>query len=828
MKKIKILVIVVLFLSFSLYADKPEVVARQVINRIANQTLQNIELVIDSELKGNDTYQTQCINGQLEIKGSSVIALCRGFYDYLRNNELGMVGWEGATLRIPKVWPDSALNKVQSPFKIRHCYNVVTSGYTTPYWTWERWEQELDWLAVHGFNMIMAPIATEAIMSRVWKGLGLNQEEIDDFVVGPAHLPWMRMGNIKSVGGSLSDEWHADQIILQKKVLGRMRELGIEPIVQGFSGFVPDALCDDFPEINFKDTLWNSGFPKSQRPKLLLPDNDLFATISKTYIQEWKREFGFAKYYLVDSFNELKNIKSDPKLFEKIGKKTYDAVIAGDPNGIWVIQGWMFSYQREIWTKRSVKSLFNNVPDDRVLILDYANDYKAGWSHFNGFDGKSWIMGYIVNMGGKIAFTGLFNEFAKGASDMLKNPARKNNVGFTISAEGLENNQSIFELLSDTAWSREPINPKKWVEKYSRNRYGAGYPVEMSLAWDQLLHSCYGSFNDHPVFAWQLMKFGYGTADRSKEFFDAVFSFLSCNDHFKDSIRYQDDALELAAIALSLKVDEYFILANSSISSQKRSENEKLGLQLLLDIDRLLESHTLYKLDRWVDLARSHSTKKESQDFYEQNAKQILTIWGPPVNDYSCRLWSGLIRDFYQPRMKEIFKNRKNGNKFDRKEWEWNWVESKGISSIEAYENPILKAKELLNVHLKDKKILSDDKTVIGFWDSSIITREWTTIEIPIDTKSLKTLKSVGFNRIRGSSRLIINSVALIADGEHISSDSKLRFVGRKRGKVVYSLDVPKDISANNGAMLKVVAKGLFGVDTFGEIILIEDLISDF
>ena len=155
-------------------------------------------------------------------------------------------------------------------------------------------------------------------------------------------------------------------------------------------------------------------------------------------------------------------------------------------------------------------------------------------------------------------------------------------------------------------------------------------------------------------------------------------------------------------------------------------------------------------------------------------------------------------------------------------------MKSNGISSIEAYENPILKAKELLNVHLKDKKILSDDKTVIGFWDSSIITREWTTIEIPIDTKSLKTLKSVGFNRIRGSSRLIINSVALIADGEHISSDSKLRFVGRKRGKVVYSLDVPKDISANNGAMLKVVAKGLFGVDTFGEIILIEDLISDF
>lgn len=85
-------------------------------------------------------------------------------------------------------------------------------------------------------------MATEAIEARVWKGMGLTDEEIAEFDTGPAHLPWLRMGCIQNVGGDLSESWHRDQKELQKKLLGRMRELGIEPVVQGFAGFVPKGM----------------------------------------------------------------------------------------------------------------------------------------------------------------------------------------------------------------------------------------------------------------------------------------------------------------------------------------------------------------------------------------------------------------------------------------------------------------------------------------------------------------------------------------------------------------------------------------------------------
>lgn len=118
--------------------------------------------------------QNSADGGVLKVSGSSVIAITRGVYDYLRDNGLGMVDW--AEIQRPTKWPNSDIKKVTTPYIVRQAYNVVTAGYTTPYWNWDRWESELDWLSLHGYNMALAPMATEAIASRVWKRLGLLQK----------------------------------------------------------------------------------------------------------------------------------------------------------------------------------------------------------------------------------------------------------------------------------------------------------------------------------------------------------------------------------------------------------------------------------------------------------------------------------------------------------------------------------------------------------------------------------------------------------------------------------------------------------------------------
>ncbi|MBN2091891.1 alpha-N-acetylglucosaminidase [candidate division KSB1 bacterium] len=702
---------IIIFCAISLYssicANETIRATENVLHRLFGIDIPAVQCEVIPAVNGLDVFETECKNGQLVVRGSSTIALCRGFYDYLRANHLGMVGWEGPRVNIPPKWPDAPFTRVKTPFKMRHAYNAVTAGYTFPYWTWERWEQELDWLAMHGYNMIMAPVATEAIAIRVWKEMGFTQSEIDSFYVGPAHLPWLRMGCIKSVGGTLPADWHRDQIALQHKILARMRELGIEPVVQGFAGFVPDAIERLHPEVKSMRTLWNSGFPMHQRPKLILPDEPLFRQISQAYIQEWRREFGDARYYLVDSFNELRNLEASVELFREMGRKTYEAVRAGDPRGIWVIQGWMFSYQRDIWTPENVQALFSSVPSEDVLILDYANDYNSGWDHFEGFYGKSWLMGYVPNMGGKTAYTGKMHFYAEAVANMLGSPLSVGNAGFTLSGKGLENNQVLYELISETAWSGKKIKLDTWLENYSRTRYGNGYPEEMKSAWDLYRQSCYGTFTPHPTFGWQNMRCAHGSVNSDPAFIRGVQSFLACRNDFKQSPSYRDDALEMAAIALSLKADEWFVAAKACLDSGDISAMDKAGaraLQMLLDIDCLMESHSLNRLDCWLSLARQHEGDEITKDFYEHNARHIITIWGPPVNDYSARIWSGLIRDFYQPRMKAYLGSLK-GEPFDRHKWEKAWVQSTGISRIEPFDNPVEIAAKLVAEAYSEKMI---------------------------------------------------------------------------------------------------------------------------
>ena len=42
---------------------------------------------------------------------------------------------------------------------------------------------------------------------------------INGYFVGPAHLPWMRMGNVSGIDGPLNADWHKDQLALQHKIL---------------------------------------------------------------------------------------------------------------------------------------------------------------------------------------------------------------------------------------------------------------------------------------------------------------------------------------------------------------------------------------------------------------------------------------------------------------------------------------------------------------------------------------------------------------------------------------------------------------------------------
>ena len=113
-------------------------------------------------------------------------------------------------------------------------FNYCTYSYTMAFWDWARWEKEIDWMALHGINLPLAAVGQECVWRNMLAKLGYTKEETNRFIAGPAFLAWWAMNNLEGWGGPNPDSWYTQQEALQKKILKRMREYGIEPVLPGY------------------------------------------------------------------------------------------------------------------------------------------------------------------------------------------------------------------------------------------------------------------------------------------------------------------------------------------------------------------------------------------------------------------------------------------------------------------------------------------------------------------------------------------------------------------------------------------------------------------
>lgn len=691
-------------------AHKNEKTAKNVLNRsIGESAAANFTFkYIDSD--ANDFYKIEILNNHAVVIGNSPVALCRGAYDYLRNHTNSIVSWSGKRIDIPVNLP-IVTKEIHSPFKYRYYFNTVTHGYTTPYWDWARWEKELDWMALHGMNMPLIAGAHEAILLKVFQQLGLTQEEALDYFSGPAHFPWNRMGNVGSWDGPPPISFFTKQIELTHQMLNRMGELGMSPIVHAFAGFVPQGIKRLYPNEELRELGWG-GF--SEKVNILAPSSELYHKIGSAYIKEWEKEFGKGQFYLADSFNEMDVPLSEDSLraaeeLASYGEVVYQPIVEANPNAVWVMQGWTFPYHRDkngdlFWTSDRLKSMMSRIPDDKLLILDMANEYNAlfwkidySWEMYEGFFGKQWIYSFIPNMGGKTPLNGVLEFYAKAPIEAYNYQKKRNLVGFGFAPEGIENNELIYELLSDWGWRDQVIDLDTWVQEYCMSRYGA-YPDNLSKAFDLLRQSAWGTFTDHPRFNFQFRPGkGNPTVHQSPEFDEAVQAFLSCASELGDEKLYLSDAIELTAQYLGLKIDEILANAEKTKNGTEKHNLIQEAIDLMLVLDRLLASHPNHKLSNWVNLARNYGNNQQERLYYESNAKRLNTTWGGWVNDYAARIWSGLIGDYYAKRWQLWLNAQKSGDHFDILKWEESWITKKWENNSVPFPDPLAKAVELVN-----------------------------------------------------------------------------------------------------------------------------------
>ena len=669
---------------------------------------------------GKDVFELDSNGGKIVLRGNNGLSIASALNYYLKNYCFCDIGWNGTNLNLPATLPmvKKPIHKT-TPYQYRYYLNYCTYNYSMAWWNWDRWQKEIDWMALNGINLPLAITGEEAVWQTVYKNMGFTDKQLDEFFSGPAYFAWFWMGNIDAWGGPLPQHWMDSHKELQKKILERERSFGMKPVLSSFTGHVPPSFKDKFPGAKVKKTNWDAGFPDVY---ILDPDDPMFETIGKKYIEAQTKEFGTDHLYSADTFNENVPPTNDSTYLDGMSKKVFNSMAAADPKAIWVMQGWMFHYNNKFWQPQQIKALLNAVPNEQMIVLDLYSDAHPVWNRTEAYYGKPWIWSMLQNFGGNISLFGRMRHVAADPAIALHDPESKNMRGIGITPEGIEQNPALFALMLENVWNDTPIDADKWLVNYAQRRYGQNNN-QINEAWHILLNTVYSGGlteggQESIIVARPTMK---KSIDRvlTKLDYDPVQLvkawglFINAADSLKQSDGFQYDIVDVTRQVLANYASPLQQKMAAAYQGKDQAHFKQYSaefLQLMDDMDALLSTRKDFLLGKWISEARANGITDKEKNLYEFNARDLVTLWGDKesgLREYSNRQWAGLIKGYYKPRwimyFNQLDKSLAAGTAFDDKafdkqvkDWEWQWVNKHDNAYPNATSgNPVEKARQL-------------------------------------------------------------------------------------------------------------------------------------
>lgn len=715
-----ILTAIVIALGLSARAQVNQQASHDFIERVIPG--RSVSFVVEAipQENGKDVFELGSRDGKIVLKGNNGLSIASALNYYLKNYCNADIGWNGTNLNLPATLPMvQGLIHKNTPYQYRYYLNYCTFNYTMAWWDWERWQKEIDWMALNGINMPLAITGEEAVWQDVYKSMGFTDKELDAFFSGPAYFSWFWMGNIDAWGGPLPQHWKDSHRELQKKILERERSFGMKPVLSSFTGHVPPSFKDRFPKAKVKRTNWDAGFPDVF---ILDPDDEMFETIGKKYIEAQTKAFGTDHLYSADTFNENVPPTNDSTYLDGMSKKVFNSMAVADPKAVWVMQGWMFHYNGKFWGQPQIKALLNAVPDEHMIVLDLYSDAHPVWNRTEAYYGKPWIWSMLQNFGGNISLFGRMRHVAADPAIALHDPESKNMQGIGITPEGIEQNPALFALMLENVWRDTPVDADAWIQDYAKRRYGQ-VNAKAGEAWHILLNSIYsGGLTEggpesiivaRPTMLPKIDRVLTHLDYDPKKLNKAWELLVSAADSLQQSDGFQYDLVDVTRQVLANYASPLQQKMAAAYQSGNKADFKKYSaafLQLMDDLDALLATRKDFLLGKWINEARANGITEKEKNLYEFNARDLVTLWGDKesgLREYSNRQWAGLIKGYYKPRWELYFtqlnKALATGTPFDDKafdkqvkDWEWSWVNRHDNAYTDITEgNPVEQAKAL-------------------------------------------------------------------------------------------------------------------------------------
>lgn len=650
---------------------------------VESKDASRIEWSIDNSLSegGEDTFTTECDGRQLVVRGSSVTAVCTGVHWWLQHALGASVSWTQHRLRLPRRLPKTTREMRRASVPLRYYLNFCTHSYTMAFWDWQRWEQEIDWMALHGVNMPLVITGFECVWKEVLSdtSLQLPRDIADHFLTGPAYFGWFFMNNMTGWGGPLPDTWYRQRLELARRIFRRMSELGMKPVIPGFVGMWPGAANGEQHEGIVDGGRW-CGF---ERPAFV-KDTLLMRKLGKRYYATVNRLFGDVlrtHYYAIDPFHEGA-IPHGVEKPEACIRAMWDALTAHDTDAIWVAQHWQTN---------PLTCLTHVVPRHRLVILDLHGESNpdvvcSGNRTLANGEPHDWVWCMLNNYGGNVGLFGRAEQTLATFQQALRRDRSTGEhalVGIGTIPEGIENNPMLFDMVYALPWEQDSVTLETWTRDWVRMRYGVDEQLQakehktLNEAWLLLLHSVYACpsprqqgttesvFLMRPanrigsVSTWAYSSWYWRPEDvrQAAELMLSVASLLRRSEHF----RY-----DLVDIVRQVVADEgkrvLEVALNEQLPATERQAARDRFLALLRLQDRLLGTRREFRLETWLQAARALGMNSAESDLYERNARMLITTWADReqcdnghLHDYANREWNGLLTAYYLPRWQAYF-----------------------------------------------------------------------------------------------------------------------------------------------------------------------------
>ena len=627
------------------------------------------KFVIEQVKSPTDFFELDQKGDKVVIRGNNYVSIATGVNWYLKYYAGIQLSWNGMTAQLPAVLPAvPQKERHETDLKYRYNFNYCTYSYTMAFWDWDRWEKEIDWMALHGINLPLAVVGADVVWYNVLTKLGYTKDEINEFIAGPAFQGWWLMNNLEGWGGPNPDSWYKQRETLQKQILKRMREYGIRPVLPGYSGMVPHNAKERLG-LNVSDPgLW-CGY---RRPAFLQPTDPRFNEIADLYYKEMSRLYGKADFYSMDPFHEGGNVAGVD--LNAAGQAIWGAMKKANPKAVWVAQAWQANPRQK---------MIENLPAGDLIVLDLFaesrpqwGDPESTWYRKEGFGKHDWLYCMLLNYGGNVGLHGkmkhVIDEFYKAKTSSFGKTMK--GVGMTM--EGSENNPVMFELLCELPWRPARFDKDEWLKNYTVARYGKADKAVQD-AWLLLSNTIYNcpakntqqgthesvfcgrpDYDVYQVSSWSEMEPYY----KPEDIIRAAGIMLSAADRFKGNNNFEYDLIDIVRQAVAEKGRlVYPIMIDAYKAGEKElfAASSQRFLDLILLQDKLLAARPEFKVGTWIEKARNLGTTPEEKDLYEWNARVQVTTWGNRVaadegglRDYAHKEWNGLLRDFYYNRWK--------------------------------------------------------------------------------------------------------------------------------------------------------------------------------